>query len=119
MAIFPITHDVACEFACAVAMRSSNGRERPQGAFYLNLSEILNSFIEGLKGEKMVLEHHQTVQLTALQDGTPGCGATIWCASTKSSNLQNFYKKFTKQPRILICGMSGDILDCLKLERGI
>ena len=22
-------HDVACEFACAVAMRSSNGRERP------------------------------------------------------------------------------------------
>ena len=23
-------HDVACEFACAVRMRSSNGRERPQ-----------------------------------------------------------------------------------------
>ena len=22
-------HDVACEFACAVRMRSSNGRERP------------------------------------------------------------------------------------------
>jgi len=22
-------HDVACEFACAVAMRISNGRERP------------------------------------------------------------------------------------------
>ena len=24
-------HDVACEFACAVRMRSSNGRERPKG----------------------------------------------------------------------------------------
>ena len=23
-------HDVECEFSCAVAMRSSNGRERPQ-----------------------------------------------------------------------------------------
>jgi len=40
MAIFPIIayfipyrgrsiDDVACEFACAVTMRSSNGRERP------------------------------------------------------------------------------------------
>jgi len=40
IAIFPIVvhfialhaclmHDLACEFACAVAMRISNGRERP------------------------------------------------------------------------------------------
>ena len=31
-------HDVACEFACAVRMRSSNGRERPFDPAHLRTS---------------------------------------------------------------------------------
>ena len=36
-------HDVACEFACAVRVRSSNGRERPKNSV-LNKRHYLEAF---------------------------------------------------------------------------
>ena len=64
----------------------------------VNLSEILVSLKERLKGKKRVMEHHQTVARP--HNGTPGCWATVWSVSTNflisnsnfktTTNLQNF-----------------------------
>jgi len=46
----------------------------------MNLSEILGSLKRDKKGNKKVMEHHQTVART--HNDTPGCWATVWCVST-------------------------------------
>ena len=44
----------------------------------------LRKFKEGLKGEKKVMEHHQTVARP--HNGTPGWWATIWCTYIHTSD---------------------------------
>ena len=41
---------------------------------------VIMNLRAGLKGERKVMEHHQTVARP--HNGTPGWWATVWCAST-------------------------------------
>jgi len=86
------------------------------------------------------MEHHQTVERPKMAPQVDGqlFGVRLPIFNFKSSKFsisinftnplrKTFYiqiypkitKKFTKQPRTEICGMSEEILDCLKRKRDI
>ena len=62
----------------------------------------------------LILKQHQIFQIFIYINFTNPLRKTIY-----PQLYLNIPHKFTKQPKTLICGMSGEIFDCLKRERDI